>query len=295
MDVRLQKTIPYIAKYHKMWYGRAMVKGIKNALVWPLWQALTARFAAVKSGTGAIVVLGMPRSGTSIAARLVAAGGVYFGAQSQMRPADPRNEDGFLELREMNKLDDRLVAESGFASHLCAEPNLGLRAVSHQRMSRLKTRYRMQRLLASLAQKTPWGFKETPFTFYWWRTYVPKARIVAIYRDPRACADSIHRTFGRFTYGQALDWWTRGNTELLYHLSRHDSVLVKMEDLLDPSRQDAALKKIAAFCGGSAEELKQSLPQRVRSSGRDTLQHMPALPMQTQAVLEALEKLAQER
>ena len=43
---------------------------------------------------------------------------VSFGGESLMRPADARNSDGFLELVEMNKIDDRLMHESGFQNHL---------------------------------------------------------------------------------------------------------------------------------------------------------------------------------
>ncbi len=265
-----------------------MLRGLCNMLLWPLWGLFTRRFRAIGGGEDVIIVLGMPRSGTSIASRLVQACGVYFGEEAWMRPADSRNEDGFLELHEINQLDDRLVEESGFKTHLFAEPWLGLRAVPGMRLRRLVTRYRMQRILSALTQKQPWGLKQTPFTFYWWRQYVPKARIIAIYREPRSCADSIHRTFNRFTFGQALEWWTRGNTELLYHLSRNESLLIKLEDLLDQNTQDRVLKKIADFCGGAADELTQALPLNTRPPKQSSLMHIP-LPAQTQAVYEALE------
>ena len=268
-----------------------MKKILMNTLVWPLWHLV----APQSPRTVPIVVLGMPRSGTSTASRLVHACGVYFGEPQWLRPADSRNPDGFLELREMNRLDNRLVEESGFATHLAAEEWLGLRALPLYRIARMRTLYRMQRLLAKLSLRhEKWGFKETPLTFYWWKLYVPKARIVGIYRDPYACADSIHRTFKRFTFRQALEWWTRGNIELLYHLSQADSILIRLEDLSDPALRGKALQKIADFCDGDVEALEKLLPAE-RIAKPHPLKGMLPLAAETQAVLDALHTFAERR
>lgn len=217
-----------------------------------------------------------------------------------MRPADSRNPEGFLELIEMNRIDDRLVHESGFSNHLVAEEWLGLRATSLRRFSRLVTIFRMKRLLKKLsdgADRSPWGFKQMPHTFYWWKREIPKVRIIGIYRDPRTCAASIHRTFGRFTFRQALLWWTRGNQELLFHLSQSENLLVRFEDLIDPAKRQSVIESIVLFCGGDVsrlakvlEDTEASRPTTNRSEKSALAVEMLPLPQETEAVYLALEK-----
>jgi len=245
--------------------------------------------------TPPIVVLGVPRSGTSLVSRLVRACDVSFGDKSLMRPADSRNPDGFLELVEMNKIDDRLVHESGFQNHLAAEEWFGLRAVAGRKFSRFLTLCRMGKLVQKLVDMSggkKWAFKQTPITFYWWKRFVPNARIVAVYREPHTTAESIHRTFKRFTFEQALRWWTKGNTELLFHISQTESILIKFEDLSNPFTQRASLEKIATFCGGDISVLEAVLKSEEgtqRQKAQTVIGDIP-LTRDTNNVYQALEK-----
>lgn len=261
------------------------------------WSYFQKDLNAPAYSTPPIIVLGVPRSGTSLVSRLVRACGVSFGDESLMRPADSRNPDGFLELVEMNRIDDRLVHESGYQNHSMGEEWLGLRAIPFRKFSRFLTLRRMGKLIRTLSESAngkPWAFKETPMTFYWWKRFVPKAKIVAVYRGPHTNAESIHRTFKRFTFVQALNWWTRGNTELLSHISGAESILIKFEDLSDPTRQKAALQKIAEFCGGDVavlEALIQSEAGPRTPKNETTLIDIP-LEANTEKIFNALEKVS---
>lgn len=57
----------------------------------------------------AIAVLGMHRSGTSLAAQLMTALGVWFGNEREMLPADPTNPDGFFERLDIWRVQEALL------------------------------------------------------------------------------------------------------------------------------------------------------------------------------------------
>ena len=121
---------------------------------------------------------------------------------------------------------------------------------------------------------------------------MPNARIVAVYREPHATAESIHRTFKRFTFLQALQWWTRGNTELLFHISQAESILIKFEDLSDPQKQRAVLEKIATFCGGDMSALEAVLNAERSSQKPQRHSEFHEIPVSpdTEKIYRALEK-----
>lgn len=239
---------------------------------WRLWGAVEK--ANKIDDSRAVVVLGFPRSGTSIVSRLVQACGVNFGDNFSMRPADSRNPGGYLEHVVVNRIDNALMREAGHQSTLAYDATRELRARGFvQRAMRLMTRRKMLRVLSRLSSSnTTWGIKLFPVPFHIWREYMPKVRIIGVYRNPVANADSLVRTFKRQTLSQALQLWAEHNRELLYHLSRHQSILVN-QDALSDDRREQEVARIAAFLGehdtGKLLDILEREKTLVRSALRD--------------------------
>ncbi|MFZ2886915.1 MAG: sulfotransferase [Minisyncoccia bacterium] len=257
---------------------------------WTAWRALFERGMRIDASR-AIIVLGFPRSGTSAVSRLVHAAGVSFGDMNRMRPSDHRNPEGFLERRDVNGVDASLLWEAGHKSALAYDMTHELRAYGFfNRVRRLFTRRRMLRVLSDLSRTQGlWGMKSFPLQFHIWNQYLPKARIVAVYRDPVTNAASLVETFKRVTFTQALNEWTNHNQELLYHLSRHEHVLVSQEALQNSETRRAEVEKIVGFLGcGDVDALSAMMenkqPRRAPALMQDEL------PAQTRRVWEALER-----
>jgi glycosyltransferase involved in cell wall biosynthesis len=61
-----------------------------------------------------LIVLGMHRSGTSAVTRLLNMAGAYFGPEGSATPANEENAKGFWERRDVRRLCDGLLHDSGF-------------------------------------------------------------------------------------------------------------------------------------------------------------------------------------
>ena len=63
----------------------------------------------MKAEHRAIAILGMHRSGTSLAAQIMTALGVWFGNEGELLPADPTNPDGFFERLDIWRTQEALL------------------------------------------------------------------------------------------------------------------------------------------------------------------------------------------
>lgn len=195
--------------------------------------------------------MGFPRSATSAVSRLVEATGVDFGDRRKMRGSDTRNPDGYLELKKINQIDSSLLREAGHVSEFVYDSTQDLRPRGLiRRIRRMITRVRMLLILHHLSRRGGmWGIKLFPLPFHLWNLYIPKVRIVAVYRHPLTASSSLARNMRRWTFGQLLELWASYNVELLYHLSNHDFVLVKQESLQDASTRHKEMERVASFLG----------------------------------------------
>lgn len=274
------------------------MKFLMNILVWPLWhRAVTAHLRAM--GNDEIyIVLGFPRSGTSIVSTLVHAAGISFGDSSQFKRADWRNPKGFFEYRAMNVIDEALMKQSNNESPLAFSQGGRVRVRGvWARMRRFFTRLQMVRVLQAIkGTSRRWAFKQFPATFYFWAEYVPQAKIIAVYRDPIESAYSLSKSFGRYSFVQYIDLWTSAHEELLYLLTTRKSVLLSLASLADSGERDSSLRALAGFVGSDIATFEKALVGGERfekTKGAVThLRDMYPLPERTQRVLHALEKVA---
>ena len=259
---------------------------------WWVWKKMNLKYGIDRSNE-CYVVLGFPRSGTSLVSRLVNHCGVSFGNSNKFKPSDWRNPKGFYEYSEIIKLDEKLVSQAGLTSPHKFDNDISLRAKGIlNRIRRIFTRRRMILVLNEISSPgKKWGFKEFPSTFYFWETYVPQCKVVAVYRDPLSNAYSARRTFKRYTYRQIIEQWTASNKELLYHISTKDSIVIKLEDLTDKEKQKNILKKLTEFIGsGSVDELEKLIEPFVSDSVKyvDDLKMNYPLNDDTKMVLDIL-------
>ncbi len=246
-----------------------------------------------------VVILGFARSGTSLLGGLLDSAGFYFGEDSDMKKSDIRNPQGFFENDFIFDLSRQFLKESGFENEL-PDPTKNLKAKRGiNRIKRFFTRIKIQKTLFSLISKSNLvAFKNFPIFFYFWKPYLPKHKIIAIYRDPFSVVESFMKAWpaGRFTAEQVLNYWTLANKDVLYHLAsgKDNSILIKYEDLFGSDRQDEILNKIISFLGvGSFDKMKSVLNPELNRSSKNSnkLKDIYPLSETTKAVLLALDKI----
>lgn len=143
----------------------------------------------------AVCVLGMSRSGTSLAIRTLNLLGVELGPEESLIPANAHNERGYWEQRPIFELNEAILAAlGGDYEHppRCAEG-----WENWQRLALL--RQRAQRVLGDLFGTAPcFGFKDPRlcFTLPFWRSLIPDLRCAICIRDPAAVAASYRRFAG---------------------------------------------------------------------------------------------------
>lgn len=273
---------------------------IKNKLLYPLW-VFWRNFERKQrkiAGT-AYIVMGSPRSGTSLMSELLKECGVYFGEKNDLGTVDERNPHGFYQHNTLFNLSQKFLEEAGYETELDIHTNLNLRAKGMlNKVSRMITRFRMLRFLKKFSQgKERWGFKMFPIFLYFWRNYLPQVKIVGVFRDPISSANSVVRILnagGRYTFEQALDFWNRANRDLIYHLSVNEGILVKYDDLFDPAKQDIILRALVEFSGGGdTDHLKKFIESELNRSGRavEVLKGRYPLRSEIRETLTALEKI----
>ena len=67
------------------------------------------------AGRSAMCLIGMHRSGTSLAARMLSLLGVSLGAPEGLLPPGPDNPAGYWENKSIQEFDDELLADRGGA------------------------------------------------------------------------------------------------------------------------------------------------------------------------------------
>lgn len=204
-----------------------------------------------------VVVVGAPRSGTSLVAQLLASGGVGFG--EHLLPASPANPRGFLEDVRVTELNDELLAPHvvGTGAVPVPSPHLawaGAPADDALVVADPLQRERMGELLASAA---PIGVKDPRFvwTLDAWRPVLrPGTVLVAVVRHPAEVATSLRAMWERdrpywgdheMTVDRGLQLWLAAHRRLLAHV-RHGRWLVVDHGALLDGRGPATL---AGFTG----------------------------------------------
>lgn len=155
-------------------------------------------------GSGAILVLGMHRSGTSCLAGSLQRRGLFLG---EVQERNPHNARGNRESRRIMELNDAVLAHSGGAWD---RPPARLSWSAAHAAER-------ERIVDSLQSGSrPWGFKDprTLLVLPFWLEDIRRPALVGAFRHPVQVACSLYRR-SRMPADQAHALWFEYNRRLL--------------------------------------------------------------------------------
>lgn len=179
----------------------------------------------LSSSPPAVVIAGMHRSGTSYAASLLQAAGVFLG--DRLLGADPTNPRGHFEDRDILEFHQTLLRGHGF-------PDTGF-VVDGPVVPAAAWRERaMQVVDARRACGRPWGWKDprTVLLLDFWRELLPEARYLVVFRPPWDVVDSLYRRGDAAFVARpdlALALWLHANRLLCDFARRHPGHVVVRE------------------------------------------------------------------
>ncbi len=232
---------------------------------------------ADKSAKEVFLVLGESRSGTSLIMELLKEAGIFIGQAKDLKSSDQGNPHGYFEYRQVHKLNQALQS-SGRIKHWF-------------------TKITVIKFLAKINQQADkaWALKIHPFLFPLWQSYLPKFKLVLIYRHPVIVAHSNVKLkeFTNLFHDYILKW-EKSYRELIYYYYRYPSIMMDYDDLMDPEKRGKVLEKFVDFLGqGEIEKLKQVISTDLDRSSKEMekIIDIYPLPQETKAVLKTLEKI----
>ncbi|MBI1756281.1 MAG: sulfotransferase [Fimbriimonas ginsengisoli] len=199
-----------------------------------------------------IIVLGMPRSGTSLLAKLLLDCGLDFGTLAEMaRPHELDNPDGYWENVRVINLNKAILAVLGGSE--VAPPNVSPGWSKDPKMRDLKRKARD--LVADLSGPPYWGWKDprTMLTLELWQAVLPDARYAFIFRNPFEVALSFAK---RNDYLRQQDFVGLHHSVMLWRLY-HEVAL----PLLPPDRT------VFVSYGRLMSDCAAELPRIVEATG----------------------------
>jgi len=177
-----------------------------------------------------VLVLGMHRSGTSAATRLVHALGPDVCAPGDM-VRGPWNPSGHFESRSLMHLNDALLAEMGRTWWYPPPSGEAYSAVAARITT---TRIQARRVFRRVHRSTPWVWKDprTSVLLPFWRGVLgPRLAAVVVVRNPLEVAASLQRRHG-VTTAFAIALWERYNRLVLAHSAGMPVLVTRYGDLV---------------------------------------------------------------
>ncbi len=145
-----------------------------------------------------VIVLGMPRSGTSMVAGVFAHQGYFVAkdAEHELRTEDEHNPGGYWEADTFVEMNAEVLSEGGFPFH-----NTWLfeqmTDVAAERITRLSPLPAHERFVEEYESRAPWLWKDPRLCYtlpYWWPMVDPdRTGVVIVRRDPEAIYQSFVR------------------------------------------------------------------------------------------------------
>lgn len=219
------------------------------------------------------IIMGFQRSGTSLLASIVNACGVFFGEKSELKQSSVTNPDGFFEHRQVSSLSWSYLKEAGYQDNINYDVNLHPKTL-WQKIRRLITVRNMHSVLYHLSTKQKiWSVKNFPLFYYLWKDYLPKHKIIGIYRNSYVSTHSFLNIFwpSKFTYEHALSLWAQSQRDMIYHLSQTENLLIQYEDLIDETKNTHIIQKLVAFIGnGDPENIQKIIKPSLNRMGKET-------------------------
>jgi len=188
---------------------------------------------ATSEASKQIAILGMYRSGISLAAQLLSAMGAYAGETSDLTPPDVFNPRGHWELRDALNLHEEILGAIDATPQEPAEADLSRLGPEARRTFVDRARVIVRRL----DEHGTWFIKEPRMTLVFpiWRDAMERPACILVWRDPVAVARSLqHRDGLPSAIGLAL--WEEYTRAMLAHTTGLPRALLSYEDLMrDPA------------------------------------------------------------
>jgi hypothetical protein len=248
-----------------------------------------------------VVILGMPRSGTSLTSSIFARAGYYTG--ERLRPADAANPLGYFQSEILTALNAALYARAGYPHHntWLYEP---IAPSTLERLEALPPTEEHRRFVAEFERHAPWVWKDPRLCMtlgFWWPLLDrERTRALLVRRDKAA----IHHSFevqnwlkdGRLSRHEVYDRIDQHIEHALATMGRLGIPYLEVwyEDLL--ASPGPVIDRINAFTGASLQaEHVDVRPELNHSSRRNRLafaavalsRRWPAIARVAKAVLPA--------
>lgn len=219
-----------------------------------------------------VVVLGMHRSGTSVAARLVSLLGFSLGPEEDLVPALPDNPTGFWENASLVDLNDGLLLELG--GDWTSPPRLEAGWADRPGLDAL--RLGAAALAASVLSAERWAWKDPRacLTLPFWLPILDRdVAVVLIHRNPLEVAASLQARNG-FPLPLGLALWERYVRSALAASANLSVCVTRYEDLLaDPARW---CRRVADFLRARGIEVEEVAAADLEKAVRPDLRHAAA-------------------
>jgi Sulfotransferase family len=215
------------------------------------------RPATPPRASGAVCVLGAPRSGTSLTARILNILGVDLGREAElMEPVEGNNASGFWEHEAIADLNEEILATLGQAprQRWRRPPRLPHGWEDDPRLD--AHRQRAQAVLAeSFAERPLWGWKDprTCLTLPFWRRALagaervePAMLHVVCVRNPLDVAASL-RARDEMPAAESFRLWHRYLSDAMAYAHGEPRLFVSYESYFRDG--EAQAKRLAAFLG----------------------------------------------
>ena len=192
-----------------------------------------------------VCVVGMHRSGTSVASRMIELLGASLGPEDRLMEARPDNPKGFFEHRFLSQINDEILSRFGgswdspptFPDGWVLSPDLG------------DLRQRALDILGEDFGAAPfWSWKDprTSLTLPFWQQLLPSMRYVICFRNPAGVARSLRERNGLATEKSGFLWLTYAASALRWTSGR-SRLLLFYEDVMQDRERELA--RLAAFVG----------------------------------------------
>lgn len=176
-----------------------------------------------------LLILGMHRSGTSAASRIINMMGAYFAPPGMEIPAHSDNPKGFWERKDAMAINDQLLALQD-----CAWNKVGGWRFENQPPVPYELQQRMQGLIDSLDDRGTWFLKDPRMclTLPSWLPALRRPVAVAVFRHPGEIALSL-QTRNQMKLRYALALWEYYAVGLLNSTMRMPRISVQHTDLIN--------------------------------------------------------------
>jgi len=193
-----------------------------------------------------LCILSVGRSGSSLATRVIGALGRDLGPDSAMLPADSHNARGYWEVREMNDLNDEVLAALG--GSLWAPPPMPAGWERAEEMRPFVERAR-DLVARTYSPDRPWVFKDTRtiYTLPLWRDVIGEMDYVLCVREPAEVVASLRPLLPHMSDEDLALAWVRTNALALRRTAGCKRMILPYQDWFSEPVRTA--ERLAAFVG----------------------------------------------